>query len=200
MKTLLCILLLAVSQVASANIILVDQSNNGDVDGIGWSNTGNTSWTLWDDFTVTEDVKITSVNYWHRISIPTSLSLRLGIGSTANSYDVADIIINDWNQTAANSFGDFMATVSGLNVNLASGTYWLTLNGNGLSNPFGSHSATNGNAIQVYNNGSSVANRTGYASTFQLFGTVEASAPATASIVLMSFIAMCLRRKLRNQA
>ncbi len=106
--------------------VIYDQSNGGDVNGIGWSNDG-AYWSVWDDFHLNSGAALTGISYFTNNTWSSSEGdYRLRIGTSAGQSDVLDLAIA--NSSTSHSVNGWTARIdaSFSAVNLDAGTYWMS--------------------------------------------------------------------------
>ena len=152
-----CLLLLVIPKPVEAGIIW----NNGSVTGAG-SNCdftggacpgGDTGWTIFDDFELTEEEIVTGLTYDSYFSAGTTADyvstnwsiydgdpLLFGAGALAASGNVVASL-------SADSFNTTTFTVTGLYVDLPAGTYWLGYENVLTSGAVTLDAASNGSAL-----------------------------------------------------
>lgn len=169
LKQSLALIGLTLSLGANAATI-VDHSNGGDVSGIGYSNSGGTTWTVWDDFSLGTDADISGIRYFTNRTITFTNDYTLQIGSAVGLSDVFSAVISNTSatQTIYNDYSTVDASIAGLN--LSAGTYWLTFNG--VDGLWGSSTVIGDSLIQTLNGDQII--RANAASSFLLTGSVSA--------------------------
>ena len=176
------LLTMSMAAIAPAHAtVIVDHSNGGRVDGIGWTNMGGNDWTVWDDFTLNEAATVTGITYYSYPLANLTTAYTLQIGTAAGLSDVFSASIDNAavKQTTDNYSSVFNASFAP--IMLDAGTYWLTFNSDG--NLYGSADVAGGNLNQLsYGN---VYVRDGSASVFSLSGEIRA-VPEPGSLALLS--------------
>lgn len=185
----------SMSVFAPANAtVIVDHSNGGVVDGSGWTNMGGTNWTVWDDFTLAQGAKISSITYYTYWLGHVSSPFTLQIGTAAGSSDVYSATFANAAVTQTTGTHGSVFDLSFAPVDLSAGTYWLTFNS--PYNLYGSASAADGDLVQITSD--YAFTRSGSASVFSLSGTTN-DVPEPGSLALLSIGlglgALTLRRR-----
>lgn len=165
---------------AAHSMVIVDHTFGGRTvnDGRGYFNS-ITGQRVWDDFTITRDISVNSLDYWTS-SVPNS-SYNLSIGTAANLSDVANLTFNfsDVDITPAFPDNDTLLSVAFSAIDLAAGTYWLAFSSSGMS---GSAFVSGESLTQVDAQGV-LRPRADYTSLFTLSGG-STSVPAPATLAL----------------
>lgn len=177
-------------------------SGPGDCSGSG-------TWTVYDDFNLTAPATVTGFTYNDYVYgsiadyVSTSWSIWQGDPLSGGTLEASatGVAANPVLENSGPAAGTYMFTVSGLNVVLPSGTYFLGRTNVVTNSTFTDSAIASGNGLPGYEQSDGAAykfylNSTGNADTaFTIQGTTATPEPTTLGLVGLTLLPLLFRRR-----
>jgi hypothetical protein len=202
-KTFLVAAIATLFAAPHAEAVVIDNFFNTNLSGPGWTN--DPGIRAWDNFSLATATTLTAADFQSRVSVTSNTSnylfdIRLDSGGTLGStvYSTS-LSFASVTRTALPAFGTsaFQHSFVLPSVNLAAGTYWVSLTQAG--NLFGSASAAGQTALQTVTSTGAIQPITG-ALPFQLTGTESASSvPEGGSTIALLGLGLTMIAALRKR-